>query len=385
MVDPVRRGGDRADVRQRRGAQAGVAHAADRRSGSSGCSSAPGCPRASCAPCTAAARWARRSSSRARPRSSSRARWRSGAASGVACAERMKGSVLELGGKDPMLVLADANLPNAIGGRALGRLRQRRPDLLGHRARVRGARGGRAVHRRRGGRARSKLRVGDPMDWDTEIGPMVSREQFELVRELVDDAVANGAELRCGGPAEGRRADCFAPAVLTGVTHDMRIMREEIFGPVVPVIDGRLRGGGDRPGQRLRVRPRRVGVDAGPRARRADRAADRSPGMVWINDHMYSHGACSCAWGGVKDSGLGRSHSKFGFYECVNVKLISWEPVAGAATSGGTPTTGRSAARCTPRRSCSTAATTTRPRRCAAARRPTRADRAQGDGRALRR
>ena len=40
-------------------------------------------------------------------------------------------------------------------------------------------------------------------------------------------------------------------------------------------------------------------------------------GMVWINDHSYSHGACQCAWGGVKDSGLGRSHSKFGFYECV--------------------------------------------------------------------
>jgi len=41
---------------------------------------------------------------------------------------------------------------------------------------------------------------------------------------------------------------------------------------------------------------------------------------------MYSHGTCSCAWGGVKDSGLGRSHSKFGFYECVNVKQLSWEP-----------------------------------------------------------
>ena len=49
-------------------------------------------------------------------------------------------------------------------------------------------------------------------------------------------------------------------------------------------------------------------------------------GMVWINDHSYSHGALQCSWGGVKDSGLGRSHSKFGFYECVNVKLVAWEP-----------------------------------------------------------
>ena len=49
-------------------------------------------------------------------------------------------------------------------------------------------------------------------------------------------------------------------------------------------------------------------------------------GMVWINDHSYSHGAAQCSWGGVKDSGLGRSHSKFGFYECVNIKLVAWEP-----------------------------------------------------------
>ena len=49
-------------------------------------------------------------------------------------------------------------------------------------------------------------------------------------------------------------------------------------------------------------------------------------GMVWINDHSYTHGACQCSWGGVKESGLGRSHSKFGFYECVNIKLVSWEP-----------------------------------------------------------
>jgi succinate-semialdehyde dehydrogenase/glutarate-semialdehyde dehydrogenase len=60
---------------------------------------------------------------------------------------------------------------------------------------------------------------------------------------------------------------------------------------------------------------------------RGERMARRlESGMVWLNDHMYSHGACSCSWGGVKDSGLGRSHSKFGFYECVNIKLVTWDP-----------------------------------------------------------
>jgi hypothetical protein len=57
-------------------------------------------------------------------------------------------------------------------------------------------------------------------------------------------------------------------------------------------------------------------------------AAQVESGMVWINDHMFSHGACQCAWGGVKDSGLGRTHSKFGLYECVNIKLRSWDSSA---------------------------------------------------------
>ena len=60
---------------------------------------------------------------------------------------------------------------------------------------------------------------------------------------------------------------------------------------------------------------------------KGERIAERlQSGMVWINDHMFSHGACSCSWGGVKESGLGRSHSKFGLWECVNIKLVTWEP-----------------------------------------------------------
>src|SRR5207248_9813790 len=54
-------------------------------------------------------------------------------------------------------------------------------------------------------------------------------------------------------------------------------------------------------------------------------ARELEAGMVWINDHMFSHGACQCSWGGVKESGLGRTHSKFGLYECVNIKLRVWE------------------------------------------------------------
>jgi acyl-CoA reductase-like NAD-dependent aldehyde dehydrogenase len=246
---------------------------------------------------------------------------------GLACAERLKGSVLELGGKDPMIVCADANLPNAISGALWGGFANAGQTCSGiERVYVVREVADRFIEGVVAG-ARA-LRLGDPLSWDTEIGPMVSRDQFEIVRELVDDAVASGARLHCGGPAEvpgfeGR--DYFAPTVLTGVTHELRIMREEIFGPVLPIMSVES----EEEAIAL-ANDSRYGLGASvwtlDRAR-GERIAHRlEAGMVWLNDHMYSHGACSTSWGGVKESGVGRSHSKFGFYECVDVKLVSWEP-----------------------------------------------------------
>ena len=246
---------------------------------------------------------------------------------GVACAERMKGSVLELGGKDPMVVCADANLPNAVSGCLWGGFANAGQTCSGiERVYVVEEVAERFVEGVVRGAA--ALRLGDPTEWTTEIGPMVSRDQFETVKELVDEAVADGATLHCGGPADVPGlpgADFYAPAVLTGVTHDMRIMKEEIFGPVVPIVTV----GSEEEAIRL-ANDSEFGLGASvwtldrPRGERIARRLES--GMVWINDHMYSHGACSCSWGGVKESGLGRSHSKFGFYECVNVKLTTWEP-----------------------------------------------------------
>jgi succinate-semialdehyde dehydrogenase/glutarate-semialdehyde dehydrogenase len=247
---------------------------------------------------------------------------------GEACARRLKGSVLELGGKDPMIVLPDAKLEHAISGALWGGfanagqtcsgiervyvLREvAEPFIAGV---VAGAR---------------RLRIGDPMGWDTEIGPMVSRDQYETVRELVDDAVSSGAKLECGGPAEpppGMEAGAFyAPTVLTGVTHEMRIMREEIFGPVLPivVVDSEEEAVALANDSDFGLG---ASVWTSDRSKGERVARELESGMVWINDHMFSHGACQCAWGGVKDSGLGRTHSKFGLYECVNVKLRVWEP-----------------------------------------------------------
>ena len=210
--------------------------------------------------------------------------------------------------------------------RRLGRLRQRRPDLLGDRARLRRPRGGGPLRRGRRRRDR-KADLGDPMQWETEIGPMTSDGQYEIVVDLVEDAVASGATKRCGGPTDvaGLPGKFVAPTVLTGVTHEMRIMREEVFGPVLPIVVV------DSEQEAIELaNDSQFGLGASVWTKdrqKGERIARRiESGMVWVNDHSFSHGACQCAWGGVKDSGVGRSHSKFGFYECANIKMNAWEP-----------------------------------------------------------
>jgi succinate-semialdehyde dehydrogenase/glutarate-semialdehyde dehydrogenase len=245
---------------------------------------------------------------------------------GEACAKSLKGSVLELGGKDPQIVCGDADLANAVSGAVWGGFANAGQTCSGiERTYVVRE----VAERFLDGvvRETERLTVGDPMQWTTETGPMVSEDQFDVVCELVDDALANGAERLTGGPRDvpGFSGKFIAPTVLTGVRPEMRIMQEEIFGPVLPIVtvdseEQALEQANDSRfglGSSIWTRDRRKG----------ERMARRiESGMVWINDHSYSHGACQCSWGGVKESGLGRSHSKFGFYECVNVKLISWEP-----------------------------------------------------------
>jgi acyl-CoA reductase-like NAD-dependent aldehyde dehydrogenase len=241
-----------------------------------------------------------------------------------ASAEQLKGCVLELGGKDAQLVLADAHLDNAVSGCLWGGFANAGQTCSGiERVYVAREISDRFVQGVVDGA--QKLRVGDPLSFETEIGPMVSQEQYEIVKELVEDAVANGATMHCGGPDEELGGTYYRPTVLTGVTGDMRIMKEEIFGPVVPIVTV------DSEDEAIELaNDSEFGLGASVWSKdrdRAERIGHRlESGMVWLNDHMYSHGICACAWGGVKHSGLGRAHSQFGFYECVNVKQMAWEP-----------------------------------------------------------
>ena len=245
---------------------------------------------------------------------------------GELCAKNLKGSVLELGGKDPQIVCADADLANAISGCVWGGFANAGQTCSGiertYVVREVADRFLEGVVRHT-----EALSVGDPTSWDTEIGPMVSEDQFGVVTDLLDDATANGAERLTGGPrqVDGFSGKFIAPAVLGGVKDEMRIMKEEIFGPVVPIV---VVDSEEEALQRANDSNFGLGASIWTKDRaKGERMARRiESGMVWINDHSFSHGACQCSWGGVKESGVGRSHSKFGFYECVNIKLLAWEP-----------------------------------------------------------
>lgn len=250
-----------------------------------------------------------------------------GRAIAAACAERLKGSRLELGGKGPALVLADATLDAAVAGCAWG-------------AFANAGQGHGAIDRIYVAHelaepfvdglvaAARALRVGDPLKPRTEIGPLVAPERLERVRELVDEALAGGAELRCGGPIEvaGLAGGFYAPAVLTGATQAMGILGEGVVAPVVPVVVV-----DDDEQAIVLANEARVGPGASVWTRDRERgrriAARIGSGTVSINEHPGLQAPFETSWSGAAGSARRRSHVELWFRECVDVKRLSWDRV----------------------------------------------------------
>jgi acyl-CoA reductase-like NAD-dependent aldehyde dehydrogenase len=245
-----------------------------------------------------------------------------------ACVSQDKEVTVELGGKDAMLVLADANVARAVEG-ALWAGCAGAGQARGSVERV-------YVEREAYGRfvdglvegARS-ISVGDPARPGTRVGPLASQRRLEHVRLLVDEAVAQGAQVLCGGPLEVQPEGCsgafYAPTVLTGVTHAMRVMREPLDGPVLAVMSVEdsaqaiaLANDGDYGlGASIWTADRYHGLRI---------ARDLRAGMVWLNDHLPGPAVSRGPWGAAAGSGLGRTLGETGLRGCAQEKLITWDP-----------------------------------------------------------
>ncbi|HTC60919.1 MAG TPA: aldehyde dehydrogenase family protein [Solirubrobacteraceae bacterium] len=237
------------------------------------------------------------------------------------CVSQEKEVTVELGGKDAMLVLADAHVARASAGalwsgcagagQARGAVERiyAAPEVA-ERLVARLVAGARA------------MTVGDPSDPRVQIGPLASERRLAHVRELVDEAVAKGATLHCGGPLEGA---FYAPTVLTGVTHDMRLMREPIGGPVLAVMTV---GSVSEAIALANDSPYGLGASVwtADRYRGMRIARELDAGMVWLNDHLPSPSISRGPWGAAAGSGLGRTLGEAGLRACAQEKLITWDP-----------------------------------------------------------
>jgi succinate-semialdehyde dehydrogenase/glutarate-semialdehyde dehydrogenase len=239
----------------------------------------------------------------------------------LACGARMIPCVLELGGSDAAIVLDDAHLDRAVRGIVWGRFSNAGQTCVAPKRLLVSA----AVYDELMARLTSEveaLRLAPPAGGACDVGPLIRPWQGEQLRAQLADATAGGAWVVASTPrAETLHEGFFPPTILAGVTPDMRVMREETFGPLLPVMkvssDDEAIGvaNGSSFGLSASVWTR----DA-VRARRI--AARLEVGSVVINDVGVNAAISEAPHGGVKGSGTGRSHGEEGLLECVRSKTV---------------------------------------------------------------
>jgi acyl-CoA reductase-like NAD-dependent aldehyde dehydrogenase len=237
----------------------------------------------------------------------------------AAAAERLTPVLLELGGKDPMIVTDDADLDKAAEAAVYGGLTNAGQACISvervyvadtvHDAFV-----DKVVHQVK------QLAVGGD---DGQIGAMTSPAQVAIVRDHLQDAIARGATVKTGGP-DAIAGNFIQPTVLTDVTPEMKVMREETFGPVIPI----ARVASTEEAVRL-ANDSRYGLGSTVFGKRGREIADRiRAGMTSVNSVMAFAGIPALPFGGVGESGFGRIHGDDGIREFCRTKATAEETVS---------------------------------------------------------
>jgi len=242
---------------------------------------------------------------------------------GTRCGERGIRVSLELGGKDAFIVAADANLDAAVNGAVWGAFTNC-GQVCTSAERFYVARDVADEFIRRVVEKARALRVGNGERDHIDMGPLVSKHQRSKVEAQVAEALQKGARALCGaGRPQGNSLEqgyFYMPTVLVDVRHDMAVMREETFGPVVPIV---VVDSFEEAIAQANDTPYGLGASVWTRSVRNAQIAIRSlrTGMVWINDINVAFP--QCPWGGVKASGHGRELSRFGVREYAVLKHVS--------------------------------------------------------------
>ncbi|MEM7161870.1 MAG: NAD-dependent succinate-semialdehyde dehydrogenase [Bacteroidota bacterium] len=238
-------------------------------------------------------------------------------------ADQVKKVSLELGGNAPFIVFEDADVDDAVKGLMASKFRNTgQTCVCSNRI---------FVHesledefKSKLGEAMQSLKLGNGLDEGVNIGPMIEEAAVHKVNELIDDAKNRGAEVLIGGKPSSQNDLIFEPTVLTKVNPKMRIFKEEIFGPVVPIysftsVDEVIEAANDT----------NYGLAAYFFGRDYSRiwkvAEELDFGMVGINTGIVSNVAAP--FGGVKESGFGREGSKYGIEDYLNIKYMCWAGV----------------------------------------------------------
>jgi succinate-semialdehyde dehydrogenase/glutarate-semialdehyde dehydrogenase len=238
-----------------------------------------------------------------------------------AAAKYLTPVVLELGGKDPMIVLDDANLKNAARGAVWGAFANSGQSCASvERCYVHESIADEFICEVVSETKRLRQRTG--VDQTADVGSMTSERQLLLVQRHIEEAIDKGATVLTGG---ARMPDAtgpfFQPTVLIRVNHDMDLMREETFGPVLPIMTFKT----DEEAVRL-ANDTVFGLAASVwtgNLTRGRRLAERiDAGTVMVNEVLYTHGIASTPWGGVKQSGRGHTHGLAGLLELVSARHI---------------------------------------------------------------